>query len=43
MWVLGSTIMVAGGLWAVIAALVAEERRQQARDARAAAGPGAPA
>jgi putative membrane protein len=41
MWVVGSTVMVVGGLWAVIAALIAEERRQQARDARAAAGPGA--
>jgi putative membrane protein len=43
MWVAGSTVMIAAGLWAVIAALIAEERRQQARDARAAAGPGAPA
>lgn len=42
MWVAGSTIMVLAGLWAVVAALVAEERRQQARDARhPAAGPGA--
>jgi putative membrane protein len=43
MWVVGSTVMIVGGLWAVIAALLAEERRQQSRDARAAAGPGAPA
>jgi cytochrome c oxidase assembly factor CtaG len=34
MWVAGSMIVVAVGLWAVIAALVAEERRQQAREAR---------
>jgi cytochrome c oxidase assembly factor CtaG len=38
MWVIGNTIMVAIGLCAVIAALVADERRQQARDARAALG-----
>ena len=38
MWVAGSTIMVAVGLWAAIAAMVAEERRQRgARDASAAA------
>ena len=44
MWVAGSTIVVLAGLWAVVAALVAEERRQQARDAHTpAAGPGAPA
>jgi putative copper resistance protein D len=43
MWVVGSTVMVAAGLWAVIGALLAEERRQQARDARATHGPGAPA
>ena len=36
MWVLGNTIMVAIGLWSAIAALVTEERRQQAREARAA-------
>jgi putative membrane protein len=36
MWVLGDTVMVAIGLWTAIAALVAEERRQVARDARAA-------
>jgi putative copper resistance protein D len=40
MWVLGNTIMVAVGLWAAVAALVADERRQRARDARAAAGGG---
>jgi putative copper resistance protein D len=33
MWVAGSVIMTAVGLWAATAALVAEERRQQARDA----------
>lgn len=36
MWVAGNTIMIVAGLWAVIAALVAEERRQQLRDARTA-------
>jgi putative membrane protein len=36
MWVAGNTIMVAVGLWAVLAALVQEERRQQARDSRGA-------
>jgi putative membrane protein len=34
MWVAGSTIMVAVGLWVSVAALVAEERRQRGRDAR---------
>jgi putative copper resistance protein D len=34
MWVAGSVIMVAVGLWSAVAALVAEERRQQAREAR---------
>jgi cytochrome c oxidase assembly factor CtaG len=34
MWVLGSTLMVLAGLWQAMAALVAEERRQQARDRR---------
>jgi putative copper resistance protein D len=38
MWVAGSAVVIAVGLWAVIAALVAEERRQQARDARAIGG-----
>lgn len=33
MWVIGNTIMVLVGLWAVMAALSAEERRQQAREA----------
>jgi putative membrane protein len=33
-WVLGSTLMVLAGLWQAMAALVAEERRQQARDRR---------
>lgn len=36
MWVVGNTIMVAVGLWAAVAAMVAEERRQVAREARAA-------
>ncbi len=36
MWVVGNTIMVAVGLWAAVAAMVAEERRQAAREARAA-------
>jgi putative membrane protein len=35
MWVAGSLIMASVGLWAAISALIAEERRQQARDARA--------
>lgn len=39
MWVVGSVIVIAAGLWAAIAALVAEERRQQAREARAIGGP----
>ena len=39
MWVGGDMIMVAVGLWAVLAALLAEERRQQARDARGALPP----
>jgi putative membrane protein len=34
MWVVGDVIMVAVGLWAIVAALVAAERRQQAQDAR---------
>jgi cytochrome c oxidase assembly factor CtaG len=34
MWVLGNSIMVAIGLWAAVAAMVAEERRQAAREAR---------
>jgi len=44
MWVLGGTIMVAVGLWAAVAAMVAEERRQVARESRAslAAGDGGP-
>jgi len=36
MWVAGSMMVVAVGLWAVLAALVAEERRQQTREAREA-------
>jgi cytochrome c oxidase assembly factor CtaG len=35
MWVAGGMVMVAVGLWASMAALVEEERRQQAREARA--------
>jgi cytochrome c oxidase assembly factor CtaG len=36
MWVVGSSIMVAVGLWAALAAMVAEERRLMAREARSA-------
>ena len=36
MWVGGSSFMVAVGLWVAMAALVAEERRLQAREAREA-------
>ena len=42
MWVVGGSIMVAVGLWAAVAAMAAEERRQAARDARAAASLAAP-
>lgn len=35
MWVLGGLFMVLVGLWAAMAAMVAEERRQQARDRHA--------
>jgi len=35
MWVGGGMVMVAVGVWAAMAALVEEERRQAARDARA--------
>jgi cytochrome c oxidase assembly factor CtaG len=38
MWVAGNVIMIAVGLWAALAAMVAEERRQQAREARAVPG-----
>jgi putative membrane protein len=38
MWVAGSAIVIAMGLWMTIAALVAEERRQQAREAHAIGG-----
>jgi putative copper resistance protein D len=37
MWVVGNTLMVLVGLWAVMAALGDEERRQQAREAYARA------
>ncbi len=37
MWVAGNVTMVAVGLWVTIAALLAEERRQQARDTHASA------
>lgn len=44
MWVVGNVTMIAVGLWAALAALIAEERRQQRREARATAaatpGPG---
>jgi putative copper resistance protein D len=36
MWVVGDTVMVAVGLWAALGAMLAEERRQVAQDARAA-------
>jgi len=39
MWVAGSALVIGVGLWVVIAALVADERRQQAREARAVGGP----
>jgi putative copper resistance protein D len=35
MWVAGGTVMVVVGLWASMAALLEEERRQRAREARA--------
>jgi putative membrane protein len=35
MWVIGDSIMVGVGLWAALAAMLAEERRQVAREARA--------
>lgn len=38
MWVAGSVIVTAVGLWALIAALIADERRQQARESRAIGG-----
>lgn len=37
MWVVGNTVMVVVGLWAIMAAMSEEERRQQARDLHAAA------
>jgi putative membrane protein len=36
MWVVGNSIMVAVGLWAALAAMLAEERRLVAREARSA-------
>jgi putative membrane protein len=36
MWVIGNAFMVAVGLWAALAAMLAEERRQVAREARTA-------
>jgi cytochrome c oxidase assembly factor CtaG len=42
MWVVGGCDMTAVGLWAALAAMVAEERRQAARDERAAASLAAP-
>ena len=38
MWVAGTSIMVAVGLWAAIAAMVAEERRLEAHEAHVARG-----
>jgi putative copper resistance protein D len=37
MWVAGNTVMAGIGLWTALAAMLAEERRQRARDARALA------
>jgi putative copper resistance protein D len=37
MWVVGNTIMIGIGLWAVMASMIADERRQQGRDARLSA------
>jgi putative membrane protein len=34
MWVAGNMIMIAVGLWAALSAMLADERRQQAREAR---------
>jgi putative membrane protein len=39
MWVVGDTVMAAAGLWAVMAALSAEERRHQSREAYAGPDP----
>lgn len=42
MWILGGTVMVLVGLWSALSAMLAEERRQRARDrhdARLAGGP----
>jgi hypothetical protein len=41
-WVVGDTIMVAVGLWASLASMVAVERREARADALAASGGGAP-
>jgi hypothetical protein len=35
MWVVGNSIMLFCGIWAIMAALSAEERRMQAREAYA--------
>jgi putative copper resistance protein D len=40
MWVAGGVIVTAAGIWAALSGLIAEERRQQLADARAAIGPG---
>jgi putative copper resistance protein D len=42
MWVVGNTIMIGIGLWAVMASMIADERRQQGRDARLGAASAAP-
>jgi len=34
MWVLGSTVMIAVGIWQTMAALIAEERRHQQAERR---------
>jgi putative copper resistance protein D len=40
MWVLGSTLMIAAGLWQAMAAMVEEERRMVVRERAAAVGVG---
>jgi cytochrome c oxidase assembly factor CtaG len=39
MWILGGFLMAMAGLWQVMVALIAEERRMQARE-RASVSPG---
>jgi hypothetical protein len=40
MWVLGSTLMIAAGLWRAMAAMVEEERRMVVRERAATVGVG---